>query len=132
MGKKRPFPSPKPHCPVVEAPKRPPARRQNDAGKRPLALLQHHGCRARKQHELQTAVLPQPGLRYRLRLRTFNGDEVTLFDTASEESEKWQAVTIPLDSYAGTAVTIFFQVWTEKTVENETSGYWANPRLIVN
>ncbi len=81
---------------------------------------------------LQTAVLPQPGLRYRLRLRTFNGDEVTLFDTASEESEKWEAVTIPLDSYAGTAVTIFFQVWTEKTVENETSGYWANPRLIVN
>ncbi len=82
-------------------------------------------------NQLQTAVLPQPGLHYRIRLLTTSGDEVALFDSADGEAQNWQPVTIPLDAYAGTAVTLRFEVWGENVAE-DMSGYWANPRLVVN
>ena len=79
---------------------------------------------------LQTAVLPQPGLRYRLRLIPVSGDEVTLFDSATGELQNWQPVEIPLDSYGETPVTLRFEVQGDGLAE-EISGYWANPRLAV-
>lgn len=79
---------------------------------------------------LQTAVLPQPGMRYRLRLVPLSGDEVILFDSATGELQNWQPVEIPLDSYGETPVTLRFEVQGDGRAE-EISGYWANPRLAV-
>ncbi len=79
--------------------------------------------------ELHTAVLPRPGLRYRLRLRTLEGEETTLLDTSEGKLELWQPIAISLDAYAGTAVTLRFEIWGEGAAE-DVSGYWANPRLV--
>jgi hypothetical protein len=81
--------------------------------------------------ELHTAILPRPGLRYRLRLRTLEGEETILLDTGEGELENWQPITIPLDAHAGTAVTLRFEIWGENIAE-DVSGYWANPRLVVD
>ncbi|MBK8906230.1 MAG: glycosyltransferase family 39 protein [Anaerolineaceae bacterium] len=81
--------------------------------------------------ELHTAILPRPGLRYRLRLRTPEGEEMTLLDTSEGKAESWQPVTVPLEAYAGTAVTLSFEIWREDAAE-DVSGYWANPRLVVD
>ncbi len=81
--------------------------------------------------ELNTAILPRPGLRYRLRLRTSEGEEVVLLDTNEGEAQNWQPVAVSLADYAGTAVTLRFEVWGENAAET-VSGYWANPRLVVN
>jgi hypothetical protein len=77
--------------------------------------------------ELQTAILPRPGLRYRLRLRTLEGKESILLDASAGAMENWQPVVISLAEYAGTAVTLRFEIWGE-----DVSGYWANPRLVVD
>ncbi|MAT97099.1 MAG: hypothetical protein CL608_08155 [Anaerolineaceae bacterium] len=81
--------------------------------------------------ELHTAILPRSGLRYRLRLHTLEGEEVTLLETGEGEVEKWQPVVITLEEYAGTAVTLRFEIWGEGAAE-DVSGYWANPRLVVD
>ena len=81
--------------------------------------------------ELHTAILPRPGLRYRLRLRTLEGEELILLGTSEGEVEKWQPVVISLEDYAGTAVTLRFEIWAENVAEG-VSGYWANPRLVVD
>ena len=80
---------------------------------------------------LQTAVLPQPGLRYRLRLIPAVGSEVILFDSDSGEAKNWQPLEIPLEVYGETAVTIRFEVLAENAAEDMV-GYWGNPRLAVD
>jgi len=81
--------------------------------------------------ELHTAILPRSGLRYRLRLRTLEGEEVVLLDTNEGPVENWQPVTFPMEAYAGTAVTLRFEIW-GNDVSEDVSGYWANPRLVVD
>ena len=81
--------------------------------------------------KLNTAILPRLGLRYRLRLRTLEGEEATLLDTSEGQAENWQPVAFPLEAYAGTAVTLSFEIWGENAAE-DVSGYWANPRLVVD
>ncbi len=80
---------------------------------------------------LQTAVLPQPGLRYRLRLIPLSGDVVTLFDSATGEANNWQPVELPLEMYGETAVTLRFEVMGENATA-DVVGYWGNPRLAVD
>jgi hypothetical protein len=81
--------------------------------------------------ELHTAILPRPGLRYRLRLRTLEGEEIVLLDMNEGQVESWQPVVISLEAYAGTGVTLRFEIWGENVTE-DVSGYWANPRLVVD
>lgn len=80
---------------------------------------------------LQTAVLPQPGLHYRLRLIPAVGQEVTLFDSATGAPQNWQPVEVSLEAYTETAVTLRFEIW-GNDVSEDVSGYWANPRLVVD
>ncbi len=75
---------------------------------------------------LQTAVLAQPDIAYRLRL---DGD--TLFEQEALSADSpavWVDVTIPLADRLGERV----EVWLEATAVNETDqlAYWANPRLV--
>ena len=81
--------------------------------------------------ELHTAVLTQPGLRYRLRLMTSSGEEVVLWDETSSGGQNWQRIALPLDLYAGTAATVHFEVWGDDDAEDAV-GYWGNPRLVVD
>lgn len=80
---------------------------------------------------LQTAVLPQPGLRYRIRLQTRGGEEHILLDVADGQAQTWQMVNIPLDLFADSTVMLRLEVFGENLGEN-SSGYWANPRVVVN
>ena len=82
-------------------------------------------------NQLQTAVLPQPGLRYRIRLQTSGSEAATLYDSTGGTAQHWQPVTLPLDAYAGTAVTLTFEIWGGNRAEN-SSGSWANPRLVID
>ncbi|MFZ1400683.1 MAG: hypothetical protein WAS33_27525 [Candidatus Promineifilaceae bacterium] len=78
---------------------------------------------------LETAVLPQPGVQYRLRLLTSSGDEQLLFEYAGgEESLQWQPVSVPLTAFAGSTVTLRFEVMGEN-LPTTSAAYWANPRL---
>lgn len=81
--------------------------------------------------ELHTAVLPQPGLRYRLRLITTSGEETILFDSAGTEGQGWQVLIVPVEEYWGTAVTLNFELFSSGVAE-DTSGYWGNPRLVID
>ncbi|MEZ4590442.1 MAG: glycosyltransferase family 39 protein [Chloroflexota bacterium] len=78
---------------------------------------------------LETAVLPQPGVRYRLRLLTSSGQEQILFEyTGEEEVLQWQPVSVPLAAYANSSVTLRFEVMGEDLPEG-SGAFWANPRL---
>ncbi|VAW29874.1 hypothetical protein MNBD_CHLOROFLEXI01-4233 [hydrothermal vent metagenome] len=88
--------------------------------------------------QLHTAILPRPGLRYRLRLTDSNGREQILLDTGStpvssegEGAQSWQRVAIPLADYADSTVVLRFELWADGDAEN-ISGYWGNPRLVID
>ena len=53
--------------------------------------------------ELHTAVLPQSGLPYRLRLTTVSDEEITLFNSSESSKQGWQEVEVSLEAYWGTA-----------------------------
>ncbi|MCA9916852.1 MAG: hypothetical protein KC445_02825 [Anaerolineales bacterium] len=78
---------------------------------------------------LETAVLPQAGIQYRLRLLTNNGEEHLLFASLGDtQTRSWQPVSAALSAFAGQTVTLRFEVFGENLAEGSTA-YWANPRL---
>ena len=80
---------------------------------------------------LQTAVLPQPGLHYRLRLQTRSGETLILFDSAAGAAQNWQPIRAPLGLFSGQTVTLRFEILGEN-LPADAAGYWANPRLVFN
>ena len=77
---------------------------------------------------LETAVLPLPGLSYRLRLQTADGEQQTVFEQTGGETQSWQPISVPLEQYAGSTLTVRFEVLGENLAEG-SGAYWANPRL---
>ncbi|WP_420627595.1 hypothetical protein [Candidatus Leptofilum sp.] len=79
--------------------------------------------------ELHTAVLPTPGLQYRIRLVTSSGEEQILYESGDAVGTGWQPVKIPLALFSDTAVSLYFELFGENLAEDATA-YWANPRLV--
>jgi hypothetical protein len=77
---------------------------------------------------LETAVLPQPGLHYRVRLQTNSGGAQILYETTGDESPDWQRISVPLHASSGSTVTLRLEVFGENLGEN-SAAYWANPRV---
>jgi hypothetical protein len=80
---------------------------------------------------LETAVLPQSGLHYRLRLQTNSGETRVLYETSGDEAPEWQPISLPLGLFSDTIVTLHFEVLGENLAEN-SAAYWANPRLVLD
>ncbi len=79
---------------------------------------------------LQTAVLPQPNLTYRIRIIGSDGATETIFLLSDSEGKNWQETAVPLDNYWGETVIISLEVRGEG--EEDTAVYWANPRLVID
>ena len=77
---------------------------------------------------LETAVLPQPGVSYRLRLQTADGEQQIVFEQSGDAAQEWQPISVPLAEYAGSTLTLRFEVLGENLAE-DSGAYWANPRL---